>query len=273
MSNLRIVYDNAAKRATLTASSTAGALVSANLLTDKKSDVWRATGTTAVLTATWAAAETISCAALAFCNLSPTATIRVQLYDATTGGNLLLDVTGNACPAPAISLTGWTAAQAASAYAYGGGAMGRIWFAATSGVKRMVITITDTANLQGYIEAACLVVGKYWSPTSNASDAPLAFVDSSTDYRTGAGDLASDAGTVHSRLSIDFSLMPPADRSAMANILRQSRANPVFVSVYPESADLALERDNTVYGKRTEDSEIAIAFATAYGTTVPIESI
>lgn len=273
MSNLRIVYDNAAKRATLTASSTAGALGAANLLTDKKSDVWRATGTTATLTATWTAAETISCAALAFCNLSPTATMRVQLYDATTGGNLLLDVTGSACPAPAIALTGWTAAQAASAYAHGGGAMGRIWFAATPGVKRMVITITDAANLLGYIEAACLVAGKYWSPQYNASDAPLTYTDSSAHFRTGAGDLMTDAGTVHNRVPIEFSLMPPADRAVMANMLRNSRANPVFVSVFPDSPDLELERDYTVYGKRTEDSEIALAYASAYGTTVQIESI
>lgn len=56
MANLRIIYDNAADRATLTASTTAGALAATNLQRDEKAAIWRSTDTTATLTATWATA-------------------------------------------------------------------------------------------------------------------------------------------------------------------------------------------------------------------------
>lgn len=273
MAILRIIADNVLHRAVLTASSTAGVLTAANLLTDVKSDVWRATGTSVTLTATWTTAETVSAVALPFCNLSPTATIRVRGYSDAAGNSLVLD-TGAvlACPAPAIKLRGWTAAQAASAYAYGGGACARVWFASWA-VMRLVIDIVDTANVQGYIEAARAIAGAFWSPSRTIADAPWTLVDLSTHYRTDAGDMLTDAGTVHKKLPLNFGTLVPADRAALVGILRSSRAHPIFVSVFPGIADLELERDYTIYGKRSQDSEIAIQYAIAYSTTVELEEI
>ena len=82
-SQIRILNNNAADRATLSASTTAGSLVVANLKTDYKSDVYRSTGTTATITATWTSNETIGVVVLPFCNLTATATIRVKLYTNT----------------------------------------------------------------------------------------------------------------------------------------------------------------------------------------------
>ena len=84
MPNMRVIYDNAADRATLAASSSAGTLVAANLKNDLKSMVWRstmaATGATptARLDASWPAPETIAGVALAYCNLSTQALMRVR---------------------------------------------------------------------------------------------------------------------------------------------------------------------------------------------------
>ena len=89
MANLRIIYDNAADRATLTASTTAGALGVANLQNNRKGRPWRATGTTARLAATWAAPERIGGVFLPFCNLSPTATMRVRVSNEPAGQNQL----------------------------------------------------------------------------------------------------------------------------------------------------------------------------------------
>jgi hypothetical protein len=273
MALLRIIAENVLNRAALTASTTAGLLAVGNLLTDVKSDVWRSTGTSATLTATWASAETVSALVFPFCNFSPTATIRVRGYSDAAGTAQLFD-TGAvlACPAPAIKLRGWTAAQAASAYAYGGGACARVWFGSWA-VQRLVVDIVDTANLQGCLEAARGVVGLVWSPSRTVSDAPWTMVDLSTHYRTDAGDMLTDAGTVHKKLPINFGRLLPADRTALANILRSSRAHPIFVSVFPGVADLELERDYTIYGKRSQDSEIAIQYAIAYSTTVELEEI
>jgi hypothetical protein len=463
MSNLRIVSDNAVDRATLSASSAAGGLVAVNLLTDAKSEVWRATGIAASIHATWSTLETIQAVAIPFCNWSPTASMRVRvtneppatnlavgseslaggwsgctvgsaggttygvsgipyvtlaksltvanesrnvlagsasagstytltvalragtadrisvgLYDFVAGSwgaetsasstiiagpgtstrldGAVFDVTGLstvqdtllqvtrtytsdaaigiflypdlassttsgravlvtrvqceagsvatsyyptttaaatrplgyiddwqsyaydsgamlACPAPAVTLRGWTAAQAASAYAYGGGACARMWLPSSVQAYGMAVDIVDTNNLQGYVEAARLVAGPYWSPTYNASDASMTPVDTTELYRTDAGDQGANAGYFYRRVPISLSAMPAADRAACVNILRNSRAYPILLSVFPESADLALERDNMVYGRRSKDSDVAIQYATAYSTTIEIEEI
>lgn len=273
MSKMRIVHDNAASRSTLTASTTTGALAASNLLLDDKSSVWRATGTTATLTLTWANLEPVSCVALPFCNLSPTAAIRVRGYSDAAGATQVFDTGAQlACPAPAVRLRGWTAAQAASAYAYGGGTMARSWFAEML-VRRIVVDLVDPDNMQGYIEAACLVAGAYWEPVKNAADAPLTIMDTTEIYRTDAGGQGAAAGYLYRRLPVDLSLMPPADRSAFVDIVRNSRAYPILISIFPGSNDFALERDHMVYGRRTKDSDVAIQYARAYSTTIEIEEI
>ena len=99
MANLRIVYDNAANRATVAASTTAGTLTASNLLTDIKSQVWRSIGTSATLTLEWDDAEMVGMVSLPFASLTSEATIQVLGYLYTTDSNPLFD-TGEqfACP-------------------------------------------------------------------------------------------------------------------------------------------------------------------------------
>jgi hypothetical protein len=177
-----------------------------------------------------------------------------------------------ACPAPAIVLDGWTAAKSASAYAYGGGAYARAWFPVAQ-FRAFAIDLVDTNNLQGYIEAAQLVIGQYWAPTYNPTSGSAADIDGTTHYRTAAGDLLSRASTIHKKVAIELEYMPVEDRATLANILRGSRARPVFFSLFPGHADLALERDHTLIGKRMSDSEVAVQMAIRYGTKLEVESI
>lgn len=273
MPNLRIVSDNAiARAASLVASTTAGGLAAANLASDKKSAVHRATGTSVTYTLTWAAAEPIGCVALPFCNLSPTATMRVRAY-ASNGTTVLYDSGAVlACPAPALRPRGFTPAQAAGAYAYGGGACARRWFSQVNAFK-LVIDIADTANSQGYVEAACLVVGPYWSPMYNASATSISVIDRTEISRSDSGDQLAELGSISRKVPVDLRAMPEEDRARFLALVRNSRAYPVLLSVFPEHPDLALERDFTVYGRRTKDSDIAYQFAGAYSTTLEIEEI
>jgi len=441
VNNIRLVYDNALERATtLTASSEAStAMSAAKLRIDDKDTLWRATGTSAALRLTWPALEMLGCAALAPCNFSPSATMRVRLsreasktnlltysegfgdsswekiglnlaggiaapdgtnnafamtatggdpyldkaltlapgaytfsiflkgvggsvgkapnvwfwnignlsgftaavdaralgggwvrYSATcsvtTGGSYRVrvdapDVGASAgdvvhvwgaqvesgalssyfpsgatpgvrpagyidawqsydfdsgavrcCPAPAVRLRGWTAAQAACAYAYGGGAYAVVWFPQMQALG-MAIDIVDTGNLQGSLEAACLVVAPYFSTQYNASDATMTPVDTTELYRKASGAQGADPGFTYRRLSVDLSKMPRSDRTTFVNLLRNSRACPVLVSVFPGSQDLELERDNMVLGRRTKDSDITTQYALAYSSTIEIEEI
>jgi len=270
MPNLRIIYDNAADRSALVASTTAGALAVANLQTDVKSDVWRATATSASISGALPGVETASGVHL-IGNFSPTATIRVRLYS-DAGRTAMVFDSGfvPACPAPALVPRGWTPVQAASAYAYGGGAHARVWFAERA-YRGYTIDLVDANNLQGYIEAARLIIGAYWSPAYNASEASMTPVDTTVLYRTDAGDQAADAGHIYRQVSIDMSAMPAADRTACARFLRNSRAYPILLSLFPESQDLELERDNAIYGRRAQDSELAIQNSVTYGTKIAIE--
>lgn len=277
MAKMRIVADNAADRCTISASTTAGALVAANLLTDDKTTVARSTGTSWTISGTTTVNETASCAHIPFCNLSPTATIRVRLYSDTAGTALVLDTNALqpgalACPAPARAPRGWTAAQAASAYANGGGAHARIWFSQTA-FKKYVIDIVDTANAQGYIEAVRLVLSTYWEAEYGATSVQLVVIDSTTDYRNAAGGGMADAGTIHRRVPIALGYLGTSDRATFMGLLMNSRAYPILISIFPGHPDLALERDNAVYGRRPADSEIDYQFAGAYGAKVEVEEI
>lgn len=275
MANLRIVADNAMNRvATLTASSTVGPLAASNLLVDLKSLVHRATSTSVTYTATWSAAETLSCVALPFCNLSPTATIRVRLYTDAAGTTLALDTGTNlACPAAAIVLPGWTAQASASAYTYGGGACARAWFAATN-AQRLVVDIVDTSNLQGYVECSRLVAGAYFSPAYNANvGATLTFADTGTQVRSGAGELLTDAGTRSRSITLELSNLPAADRTSLAHVLRGGLSAPLFLSVLPTSSDLEAERDHQLYCKLGETGAVALATMGSYSLPFRFEEM
>lgn len=274
--NLRIIADNAASRSTLTASSTAGTLNAINLLTDIKSDVWRATGPTASLTLAWTDPELIGGAVLPHCNLTSAATMRVRGY------------TSAADAAPAID-TGWVAACAyaplgsvewgmfplgANAWPFGASACARAW-CQQAWCRKIIVDIADANNPAGYIEASRLVVGSYWSPVYNADyGAPLTMQDASAHYRNDAGDLMTDTGPRSTKLTLALSMMPNQDRARLMSILRNNgMPRAMFISVYPENIDPIREQDYSIYGKLPVIDAISTPYCGAYASTINIESV
>lgn len=469
MPNLRVIFDNASDRATLAASSSAANFPVSNLKLARKSDVWRATGTSARLSATWASPETVQGIALPFCNWSPTATMRVRATSEVPNANLiqysqqmentgswtqtavtvtsgtaapdgstsavyLQDTTANsaheirtssvsftsgnyytisaflkggtrnfgyvglptaafgtsqyvifdlsagtaaltvgtpygytiqpvagmpgwyrcsvtalatatasgtcylgmkataaagayvgdgnswlyawgcqveqgymtsyyptttsaatrpagyidswqsyssdtgvqlACPAPAVVPRGFTATQAASAYAFGGGATARAWLPAPIQAYGVAVDIVDTSNLQGYLEAAFLVAGPYWESATNfdygASAQP---VDTSKSSRNDAGDQITDIGTISSRLKIPMSNLGAADQTSLWNAMLVSGTHyPVFASMFPGSSNLALEARHQVYGKFQDLPEMSLPYFNVGSATLELESV
>ncbi|RAR51691.1 hypothetical protein C7401_13651 [Paraburkholderia unamae] len=274
MPNLRVVYDNAADRATLGASSTAGALPVTNLRTQLKSQVWRATGTSATITATWPTPELVACVVLPFCNLTSTATMRVRGY-ALAGDTVPAFDTGArpACPYAPLGLFGWgTQSLGCNAFAFGGGTYAVAWFAHAA-VEQLVIDLADPDNAAGYIEASRLVAGAYWSPTNNVDWSPkLAVEDSTTNTRNDAGDLITDRGTKYRTLAVSLSWMPPVDRDQFMSILRGSGfARPVFVSLFPESADPLQEQQYQIWGKLSDLGSLVHDFVANYTGSISIQ--
>ena len=66
-------------------------------------------------------------------------------------------------------MQGLTAVQSASAYSFGGGVAATLYVTPTGGVQGVQILIADSANVQGYLEAARLVMGNYWQADYSAT--------------------------------------------------------------------------------------------------------
>jgi hypothetical protein len=274
MPNLRVVHDNAADRATLAASSTAGTLGASNLLTQMKSQVWRAAGLAATITVSWPSAEIIGCVALPFCNLTSTATIRVRGHTHAGDAAPAFD-TGvrPACPYAPLGLFGWgTQALGCNAFAFGGGTYAVAWFEQTA-VEQLVIDLADADNTAGYIEASRLVAGAYWSPQNNVDWSPkLTVEDSTVNTRNDAGDLVTDRGPKYRTLAVSLSWLPPADRDPFMSILRASGfAQPVFVSLFPESTDPLQEQQYQIWGKLSDLGALVHNFVANYTGTITIQ--
>lgn len=271
---LRVVYNNAANRGTVTASSTAGSLVASNLLTDSKSDVWRSTSTTATITVTFASPELVSMVAFPFCNLISTDLLRVKCYTNTGDTTPILD-TGNVlanAPVP-LGLWDWgNVPLGVNAYSYGGAAYGVAWFE-TKTVRKVEIIITATLNPSGYIEAARLVMGTYWSPENDVELSPqLSPIESTTQTRNDSGDLISDIGFMSKKLQLTLPVMTPADRNALLNILRgNGMSRPIFLSLFPEDEDSTREQHYQIYGKLPAQSTVNLPNWNLYSSTIEIE--
>lgn len=276
MSNMRVVYDNAADRATLSASTTAGGLVVGSLLTDIKSEVWRSTAATAQLTVTWPTAEIIGMVALPFCSLSSGALLRVRGYALAADTTPIFD-TGSqiAAAPPPFDAWGWGSEPlGVNAYAYGGAAYGIIWFTLST-VQKLVIDLDDSSNSLGYIEASRLVTGSYWEVINNAEyGVELGVGETSKHDRTDAGDLRTDRGVTYKTMSLDLSIMPITDRNNMWRIMRgNGMTRPVYLSLVPETADAFEEQIYQIYGKLSRQSSIRYQFVNQYATKLEIEEI
>lgn len=183
--------------------------------------------------------------------------------------------TVSACPAAAAAVDGFTPLQAASAYSNGGGAYARHWLSAQMPALGLAIDIKDPANLQGYVEACRLVTGAYWSPTNNPDyGASVTIMDASTHTRTGAGDLWTDVGTRARKMPLQLSALPAADRAALLGIVRRNgMSGAMLASLFPESADLELERDHTIFGRLSSVSAMSIPYFDLYSMPLEIEEL
>jgi hypothetical protein len=269
MANLRIVYNNVADTATIAATTQAGGLGPSNLQTDVKSEVYRATSTSAMFTLTWTGVKNVACVAFPFSSLSSAATMRVRLYT-NVGDSVPFFDTGNkaACAGFTGTVTG------VNGYAFAGGAYASTWFASQA-CKQVIINLDDATNPLGYIEAGRLVVGDYFSPTNNAAYSPmLTIMDNSKTERTDSGDLRSERGSMHKTLTFNMEYMSATERNSIWNIMRgNGMYSPVYVSLLPESTDPQEEQMYQVYGKLSKAAGLSYLFVNQFVSSMDIEEV
>lgn len=276
MPNLRIIYDNAADRATsLTASTTSGSLAASNMQNNTKGKVHRQTGPSVVYTLTWTNGEDIGGIGLPATNLSADATIRVQLYS-DIGATAQVADSGTifACPGADLELWNWSIPLNSNAFAFGGASKTTVWFNNQVTAKACKITLTDTtANTAGYIDCARIVCGRYWEPVRNVQNGSLNMeqADLSTSERTDSGDLIPSRSIMHDKLRLDIAYLEETDRQMFMRIARKAgKSSNILLSVFTGTENSVLTQDSTIYGKVTN-------FATAqqlygfYSTPIEIE--
>lgn len=277
--NLRVVYNNVADTASLSASSTSGSLAASNLQTDVKSEVWRSTSTTATITATWTAPVAVQSVVFPFGSFTSTCTMRVRCYSDSAGTTLLYDSGTNNC-SPA-SMSGYSADWSSlpfgvNNYGFGGYSTAVAYLPSSYNVQRVVIDLVDTSNTLGYIEAGRLVIGNWWTPTYNPAhnSVKLGVVETTKNERSSAGDLRTDRGVMYKTLTLDMTLMPPADRDAIYRIARgNGMFKPIWVSLAPENTDVMEEQIFSIYGKMAKNSTINYAFMNQFAATLDLEEI
>lgn len=280
MSNLRIIDYNAANIATLEASSEAGGLVSSNLLTDIKSQVWRSTATSATITTSCQTPKTVKAVIFAHTNFTNSATMRVRGYtleaDVPGVATPVFDTTALTCCAyTSASVFGWdNNVPGVANFGYGGGVYAGLFFTGGS-VRKLYIEIVDTGNAAGYIEAARLITGDYWYPKYNANyGVQISYEDKSAHDRNDAGDLLTDIRPRSKWLSFGLTGMEATDRQNVMRLLRSNGiSSPIFISIFPSDTDKNLEQDYMIYGKQAALSQISMPFYAGYETSIRIDEI
>lgn len=272
---VRLIYKNLAKVTGVAGSTAAAGYPASNVLTTDKAETWRATGKTGTLSGSSATLQTASMAYL-FGNYSPSLAVRVLLWSDVAKTTLVLD-TGPvlASPAPSAEIADWTPAQAASAYAHGGGAPALVFFAPVA-FRAWEVQLDDTAgSLQTQLETAFFVLGAYFSPTYDVeSGVALTLHDTAVKLRSAAGSLRARKGIRYRTMPFDLTDLTTADRKEVLRIFRYcGTTTPILVVMYPEDTDTELTRDTTIYGMLDEVAELVLQGPDSFATSIPIQEL
>jgi hypothetical protein len=276
--NLRVIYDNLLDygTTTVTADTTTGTYVAANLKRDAKSLTWRSAAKTATLTVGFGSAKTISGVLLAFTNLTATATVTVTAINVTAGVNP--SALGAVLARPWAD-TAWDSTflpANSSGYSYGSGSHARSWFSGDVTCTGLTIVITDTANSNSYVEVSRLIVGKSWSPKYNTEfGIQVGVKDLSSQSRTESGDLITTRGVRYKTLNFDLNWLTYTDRTTFVNLLKTSGlSRPLAVSLFPNNSDdWDAEGLYQIYGKLTDTAAVTHPMFSVYTSSVSIEEI
>ncbi|TSH94795.1 hypothetical protein FOZ76_11670 [Verticiella sediminum] len=230
---MRMLYDNAADRATITLPSTAPGLGAAYLQTDVRSEVCRVQSGSATITAAWAAAETIDTVVLPAVPLSAAATVRARLYDTA---NVVLADTGVLQAHPG----GRTARPVDVA----------LYLPASVSARRLVINLVDAGRT--WLDLPRLIAGVahhlHYAPGYGAG--PV-IEDTGSHQRSAAGDLRTELGTLSRTLPFDLEWVHEDDHGLVLDILECGIGRSMWIDLVDEPGFSPSERAAMrIYGRQ-----------------------
>lgn len=256
---IRFVWDNfAGTTSSLTATSTAGSLVAANVQSDEKAAVWRSTGVGAqVLDFQWTSDKSVDSVCGAWTNLSSGATVKIQGYT-TIAGVKVFDQTVS----PDTSFSSLSNVTFQN------------WLSAAYTVRQVKITITDAGNTDGYVQVSRIVIGKRISPVINARQGALVgLVERSKPTRARSGDLRKETIGRFRRAQIDLGILEAASRDLMIAMVAQGLGAGVWVSMFPEDATASTIQYHAFWGALVSDTDFVYNQFSAWGAQMTFEEM
>lgn len=223
-----------------------------NLQDPAREKVVRTTGlSTQTIDVTLSKAAAISACVIYRGNFTADATWRVKVYDTPAMGTLLYD-SGDSDLAASKTLDDldWGVDPLGASLFDGWGYMfAALWFEQVIG-SFVRVTLSDSSNTDGYMEASRLFVGTYFETIYAPRNGMwMGWRDTSTQQRTEGGTLRTEAGAMFRAMALNGDQMPEADRVALSEMLRQAGLrDDLYVSAFPELGN-ALERDHQMQAK------------------------
>jgi hypothetical protein len=250
-------------------------MVAENLTNSFKSRVWRTTATTGTLTIEFGNPVPVNCVALALTNLTNLATMRVRGYTLIADIVTAFDTTAlPCCPYSSKAAFGWDVnTPGLATFSRGGGVYASLFFTGGT-VSKVIIDISDSTNLAGYIEAACLVVGDYWEPLHGTPRGiQVGYEDSSVNSRSSGGDYLSEIQPMNKKMSFLLTTFNEADRQTFMKILRNnSKTYPIYISAM-QGFGGDLEQEYQIYGKLLDNQLMTLQLIYKYNSTISIGEI
>jgi hypothetical protein len=270
MSNLRIIYNNAADIATITASTTAAGFSVNNLKSTQKTQVHRSTGNTVAYTLVWNTAQKISAVALPATNLISGATIRVQAYTEVSDTEVVAD-TGvlTACRNRANIFENTAATPTYVDFGFGGATKTSVWLSRVLTVKKLVITITNTHP----IDCSRIVCGTYWESSRQASNGiTLDFSDPSDVITTRSGNTYVDRKPISDSMNLNLEYITDRDRVELLDIMRKlGSSGLIYLCVFPDNTNPEITQAYSIYG-RSQNNSIQYQLYSLYNTNLTLNS-
>lgn len=241
MSNLRIMDSSLSDEATLADgnSNISASLPVTNLQNPLREYATRTINTNdMIVLVDFSASTIISGIHLGRCNFSNDVTWRIRCYGSAGQTGTLVYDSGTL---NFISLLGW------GEFEWGGDPWGASsmdgwpdkfathWFTAIS-CRSMSITISDSGNTDGYLEAGRLFIGRYFSPEKNCDWGPaLKWIDTSKQFRTAGGSIRTENKFLYRQLDFNLSWLNKNEAERLLNMQRKNGLrNDYFISLYPE---------------------------------------
>ncbi len=256
--NVRFILENATDTATISDgnSNILSSLPQANLTKSQRTKVVRTSNTSdLILNLNWAGlGKNMSGVGLMRHNLESTATWRIQLYDAQNQTGSVIYDSGviSAIPLKSLGDLDWGVDPLGASLFDGwdeSNKFSTIWFTQVTALSAK-ITISNSGNADGYLQASRLFMGVAATPSINvAYGLSNSWQEGTRQFRTEGGSLRSDSKPQFRAMTLTMAELIPGERSAFFESVRVVGMRGDFlVSVRPEFSG-AEERDYTMQCK------------------------